>query len=289
MNSVKSHLTFNRSQRDGILFLVLLILIMLGLLLFADFSKPATDSFSAEEIRAIQRKFDSLKLLKQASEKPGIYPFNPNFITEYKAYTLGMTPAEFDRLREYRDSGLWINSAEDFRKVTKISESLHLKISPYFKFPEWVNRPRTTRKQRFDRELAPSEKKDLNKASREALTEVYGVGKVLSDRIIRYGEKIGGYKNDMQLYEVYGLSDMAVAAVLKRFTVKNPRDLQKYNVNTATASDLATLPGIDFELAKEIWEFIRLREGIDDLAELQKIESMSEQKFRLIALYLYAK
>ncbi len=288
MNSVKSHLTFNRSQRDGILFLVLLIVLMLGLLFFADFSEPGADSIFAEEVEAIQRKFDSLKLLKQASERQEIYPFNPNFITEYKAYTLGMTPAQFDRLKAYRDSGLWINSAEDFRKVTAISESLHLKISPYFKFPDWVNRPKSTRKQRFDRELSPSEKKDLNKASKEALTEVFGVGEVLSERIIRYGEKIGGYKNDLQLYEVYGLSDMTVEAVLKRFTVKEPQDLKKYNVNTATASDLATLPGIDFELAKEIWEFIRLREGIDDLAELQKIENLSDQKFRLIALYLYA-
>ena len=55
-----------------------------------------------------------------------------------KAYRLDITAEEYDRLTAYRNSGKWINSVEDFKTVTKISDDRLAKISPYFKFPEWV-------------------------------------------------------------------------------------------------------------------------------------------------------
>jgi DNA uptake protein ComE-like DNA-binding protein len=57
-------------------------------------------------------------------------------------------------------------------------------------------------------------------------------------------------------------------------------------VNKASASDIATIPGISFEMAKKIWEFRRLREKITDIQELEKIEGMTERKLQLIQLYL---
>ena len=72
-----------------------------------------------------------------------------------------------------------------------------------------------------------------------------------------------------------------------RFVVKEPREIIRYNINTATASDISTLPGISFELATEIWNFVRVRDGIGDLDELTKIEEITPAKLRLIRLYLF--
>ena len=60
------------------------------------------------------------------------------------------------------------------------------------------------------------------------------------------------------------------------------------NINHSSASDIATLPGISFALAKDIWEFVHLRNGIEDLDELSKIEGITVQKLQLIKLYLLA-
>ena len=38
-----------------------------------------------------------------------IYPFNPNFISEYKAYKFGMSLPEINRLRAYRQRNLYVN------------------------------------------------------------------------------------------------------------------------------------------------------------------------------------
>ena len=39
-----------------------------------------------------------------------IQPFNPNFISDYKAYVLNIPPEAIDRLRKFRADDKWINS-----------------------------------------------------------------------------------------------------------------------------------------------------------------------------------
>jgi len=291
MNFPKSHFTFNRSQRDGILMLTGLIVALSLSYFFIDFSEDSLSIISSEEIVALQEEMDSLKTIQKEESKPKIFPFNPNFITDFKAYTLGMSPQEYDRLKTFRSKNQWINSASDFKRVTGVSDSLLENISSYFKFPEWVTNPKPKKKVFSNRKspLPYALKTDLNIATKLQLQQVYGIGEVLSQRIIGYREKLGGFASDTQLYSIYGLNQVVVERALLEFTVKTPKAIERMNVNTASASDIATIPGISFELAKEIWEFRRLRERIEDLNELQKIEGIGQQKFRVITLYLYTK
>ena len=39
----------------------------------------------------------------------------------------------------FRKQNKFVNSDKEFQEVTKISDSLLKAISPYFKFPDWVN------------------------------------------------------------------------------------------------------------------------------------------------------
>jgi hypothetical protein len=60
------------------------------------------------------------------------------------------------------------------------------------------------------------------------------------------------------------------------------------NVNELFPSDLSEIPGIDFSLAKKIWEFVRLRQGLANIDELLLIEEIQPRLFAVIQLYLYA-
>ncbi len=289
---LKSHFTFSKQQRSGILLLLLLIVALLCIYWFVDFSEEDTLDISSAEIVAVQKEMDSLRLVEIENKKPKLYPFNPNFITDYKGYTLGMTNGEIDRLLKYRKEGKWINSAADFKRVTEVSDSLLNELSPYFKFPDWVTNPKP--KSNFSNngtdkgfaEKPYAQKIDLNKATEEQLQQVSGIGEALSKRIVSYREKLGGFSNDIELNSVYGLNPEVVQRTLNLFTVKTPREITKINVNKASASDIATIPGISFEMARKIWEFRRLREKISTIQELDKIEGMTERKLQLIQLYL---
>jgi competence protein ComEA len=288
MDEIKSHFVFNRSQRNGILLLILLISSFLVINYYVDFSEENIMDTASEEIIAIQKELDSLRTIEIASRKPKIFPFNPNFITDFKGYTLGMSTEEIDRLLAFRKENKWINSIKDFKKVTKVSDSLLNKISPYFKFPDWISNPKAKTKyiKKGFTEKTFKQKVDLNTATQEQLEEVNGIGKAFSKRIIAYRNKLGGFTDDIQLYGVYGLDYQVTNRVLNEFTVKTPKDIVKMNINTISASDIATIPGISFDLAKRIWEYRILNEQIKSFSGLEHIEGLTERKLKGIQLYL---
>ena len=285
----KSHFSFNNNEHSGILILVLLIVLLIYYNYFFSFSYTSQFELDSPELLKIRNEIDSLRKIEIENRKPKLYPFNPNYISDYKAYTLGMSTEEFEKLKNYRAKGKWINSVSDFKDVTGVSQNWLDSISPYFKFPAWVNQPKKQKsKSSYSKELPYIQKIDLNTATKEQLMEISGVGDALSNRILSYRDKLGGFTDDIQLYYVYGLEPQVVQRALKRFTVKSPKEILKININEASASDLATLPGVSFDLAKDIWEFVRLRNGINNLEELTKIEEITPLKLQLIRLYLLA-
>lgn len=161
-------------------------------------------------------------------------------------------------------------------------------IGPLFKFPDWVVKSKAASSQKsVSVGLSYTDKTDLNTATQIQLQKVRGIGPALSARIISYRDKLGGFSVDKQLQNVWGLSQQVVANVLAGFTVKTPKQIKQIAINTASVSDIATIPGISFDFAKEIWEFRILRQKIESLSELKKIEGMTTSKYALIELYLH--
>lgn len=284
---MKSHFKFTRGQRNGIFLLLLIIVVIQCIYMFVEF--PSKDILiNKEEIRRFQNEIDSLKLVEIENNKPKIFPFNPNYITDYKGYTLGMSSEEINRLLKYRAQNKWVNSTKQFQQVTKISDSLLDVISPYFQFPEWVTNPKP--KSSFSYNNSPktfNQKIDLNIASAKQLQRVNGIGEVLSERIVKFRTKFkDGFISDVQLQDVYGISPEALERLLNEFTVKTPRQIIKININTATVEQLVTIQHIDYELAYEIVEQRTLREGYKSFDELLKVKEFPVDKIEIIKLYL---
>lgn len=281
---------FNTQQRLGVLLLVSLNIVLLCGYFFIPFSEEELFDVSSSEILQLQATLDSLREIAIEERKPKQYPFNPNYLTDYRAYTLHIPTENFDRLKAFRKQNKWINSASDFQKVTGISDSLLGSISPLFKFPDWVTNPKPKRAKKVwtatSEEKSYQDKIDLNLATADELKKIYGIGDAYSKRVVAYREKLGGFSSDTQLNSVWGLDDAVVQRVLGSFTVKTPKEIQKINLKNASASDIATIPGVSFELAVKIWEFGRLRDGITSLSEIEKIVGLSSSKFKLITLYL---
>ncbi|MGM0932607.1 MAG: ComEA family DNA-binding protein [Bacteroidota bacterium] len=287
MKGLRSHFVFSRNQQNGVFLLVLIVLVLQGVYYFMDSNAGNAISAEDEEIERFQKQIDSIRTAKAAADTLKIFPFNPNYITDYRGYILGMNLEEIDRLHKYRAGDKWVNSAKEFKKVTGVSDSLLQIISPYFKFPEWVTNPRPTQYQKssvVNRSF--SEKTDLNKATAEELQEINGIGEVLSRRIITYRNKIGGFVNDIQLKDIYGLNYETREKLNAQFTVKSKPPVEIIDINEAGLLELSEVPYIGYELAREIIDYRLLHEKINNFEELSKLERFPGDKIDRIQLYL---
>lgn len=173
MKFLKSHFWYNKHQRNGIFFLLLIIVVLQVVYVFLNFGSEERVEIDSKEILAFQNKIDSLKTIEIERRKPKLYPFNPNYITDYKGYQLGMSVDEIDRLHQFRKQRKFVNSIKEFQQITKVSDSLIRKISPYFKFPDWVvKRNQQLAKKKSKLRVFVSNKEDDNTVNSEKSKEI---------------------------------------------------------------------------------------------------------------------
>ena len=298
MKIFKSHFWYNKSQRNGIFLLVLLIL-LLQISIYTDvFSSDKITDVDQSELLAFQYEIDSLKAIEIENRKPKMYPFNPNYITDYKGGQLGMSLEEIDRLLAFRKTNKFINSKKEFQKVTKVSDSLLDKISQYFKFPDWVvkrNQQKPVLSLLGANQFHYKNKKnkvsttDINKATAEDFKTISGIGPAFSERIIKYRSKLQGFSFESQVNEVWGLDKEVVEKVVSIFKIIEKPAIKKVNVNTVTFKELLINPYLDYELCKKIFNYRDEVAELQDISELKNIDDFPLKLYDRIVLYLLAK
>lgn len=286
MNNLKSHFMYNKRQRNGIFFLLLVIISLQLVFFFADFSSEEVNTISLSKMADFEHEMDSLRLTELDKSIEKIQPFNPNYITDFKGYQMGMSVEEIDRLLTFRAEGGFVNSANQFQEVTKVNDSLLIAISPFFKFPNWASKERNSSK---ILQYSKPKIKDINLATLDDLKTINGIGEILATRIISYRTKLQGFSFNNQLFEVYNLDQEVANKVLLSFQVINPPTLQKININKATFKEVLAIVYIDYELTKKIFNYKNEVAEIQSIEELKKIEGFPLDKFDRIALYLQAK
>lgn len=299
MNIFKPHFWYNKRQRNGVFFLLLVIVALQFIYVCLDFSSKKVEDINKEELAAFQNTIDSLKRIEVDKRKSRLYPFNPNYITDFKGYQLGMSVEEIDRLHNYRKQNKWINSAKEFKQVTKISDSLLNRIVPYVKFPDWVVKKESQKKKSkiesgliekhtYNKEYKISTN-DINKATQRDFETINGIGEVLSSRIIKYRDKLQGYSLTEQLYEVWGLDEATINRIEQTFAVIEKPIIKKVNINTARFKEVLENPYINYELCKKIFEYRDEVAELQDISELRNIKDFPLNKYSRIILYLEAK
>ena len=283
---LKSYFQYSRSQRSGIFLLVLLCVIFQFAFFYLSPSSFKVNEIEKQKWISLQTKVDSLKVEKQ-NYMPKIYPFNPNFITDYKGSKLGMSVAEIDRLLNFRKTNQYVNSASEFQKVTQVSDSLLNAISPYFKFPDWVSNRSAQKFKPFEKKIEKIIMLDINLATKEDLIKVYGIGSALSDRILKQKELIGGFVSMKQMNDIWGLSQEVIDNLNKYFKIASIPKIKKIDINNSSIKELMLFPYFKFSLAKAIVTYRSMNGDFKNFEDLTKINGFPSEKLDIISLYLY--
>lgn len=289
-NTINEYFNFTREQRKGIFALVAIIVVLQLLYFFVDFSVLAKDYPEKRKWLSLQSQIDSMKTDRK-KESPKIFLFNPNFITDYKGYKLGMSVKELDRLFAFRKENKYVNSAKEFQNVTEVSDSLLNVIAPFFKFPDWVNNKKQFNVyEKYPNKAFPKKEKivfiDINQATQEDLIKIYGIGEAISLRILKQKESLGGFVSMEQMNDVWGLSPEVIANLNTHFKVLAELKIKKININNASLKELSQFSYFRYPLAKEIVTYRSMNGDIANIEDLTKIKGFPVDKAKIIALYL---
>ena len=287
---IKSYFKFSSEQRLGVFVLFAIIISVQLAYFFTDFSSVSNDSPEKEKWLSLQSQIDSIKEEK-LDYVPKIYPFNPNFISDYKGYKLGMSVSEIDRLLAFRKQNKYVNSPEEFQAVTKVSDSLLNAISPYFKFPDWVKNKKEFKEYKKYPNSAFAKKEkiviiDINQATQEDLIKIYGIGEAISLRILKMKESLGGFVSMEQMKDVWGLSPEVIENLNSHFKVSALPDVKKVDINNASIKELSQFPYFNYQIARQIVTFRSMNGDFKNVDDLTKIKGLSIEKANIIALYL---
>ena len=265
----------SKPQRGAILILlVLLIAVQLYRLLV---NSPELSPVDLSQAQSYQTQLDSLRI-KENAQTPIVYQYNPNYLTDYRAYTLGLPPEAFDKLLRYRQTNSYVNTPKQFQEVTKLSDSLMEKLLPQLKFSK-----------RFVKSKSKGEvllKKDINKATASDFEEVSGIGAVLSERIIKYRSFLSGFSVLEQCYEVYGLDSLVVQRLWERFEIQSLPEIERLDLTTVSLQELEQIPYLNRADARKIIAHRTKNKGIST-ATLSELFVNSPNKLQRIKLYLY--
>lgn len=280
--------SFSAGQKRGLFLLFFIILFLQVVYHFVDF-REKYDINKQQNWLALQHEIDSLKT-EQPSSTYQIYPFNPNFITDFKGYKLGMKSHEIQKLLSFRKTGKYVNSAQEFQSVTGVSDSLLQKMAPYFKFPDWVTNPSKSEFKDYKNwkeypKKEPLKVKDINEATKEDLMAIYGIGDAISERILNQKAAFGGFVSMEQMKDIWGLSPEVINNLNTNFKITSTTSVKKININTASIKELGTFPYFKFPISKNIVIY-RSMNGTLNVEDLTKIKGFPVDKIKIIVLYL---
>lgn len=288
MKNSKSHFRFSKQERSGIFYLLLLLILILGAkwlwINYGTQSQPSSLIINQE----LQKELDSLRALAKQKDTLKLYPFNPNYISDYKAYVLGLSSGELENIIRFRAKDSFMNSPEDFQNVSGISDSMLKRSLPFLRFPKWKTKKRG---QVSNKELTPTLSNvktviDINLATKEDLMQVKGIGEKLAARTIKFRDKLGGFVTEEQFMDVYGLPPEVAQKAMQRFKVLKKPSITPVNINTAPYEELVQLIYID---KKTAWAIVQYRDhnGVfKSYQELKNLHGFPSEKLDRIALYL---
>ena len=290
--SIKSFLKFDKSQRIGIFSLFAIIITLQVLYYFIDFTPIQTTNPEEQKWMSLSSKIETLKSEK-TNYKFKVYPYNPNFITDFKGYKLGMTTVQIDRLFAFRKLGKFANSSKEFQTVTGISDSLLNAMSVNFKFPDWVNNKSQNNYQDYKisnyTKYPEKEKliiKDINLATKEDLMKISGIGDAISERILGQKLNFKAFVSMDQLNDIFGLSPEVIQKLNVNFQIINQPNIEKIDINNLSIKELTKFPYFKYQLAKNIVIYRSMNGEIKNIAELSEIKDFPVDKIKIIALYL---
>ncbi len=297
-NFLKDYFSYSRRERNGIILLlaIILIIIIAYLLLPLINSKQEfniekydskLDDFEKSLVPAGKKKSYGIKkrLDINNNEKYQLFRFNPNTANINDFRKLGFKEQVIRNIIKYRNKGGCFRRKEDLLKIYSIDTSLYYRlvhfiyVNPY----DSINtNPGEFPDSQFNKNNGPV---NINKADTHIISGLFGTENLLSERIVKYRNLLGGFVNKNQLDEIYGFNSKQHNLIINNIFFDTTL-IKKININKTDEQTLVTHPYLNKYYAKAITKYRDFTGGIKSVNELSVNNILPENIFFRIRPYL---
>lgn len=276
--------------------------------LTAQVLKELEEAEKANQKKKPQPKYDNKKKQGKFVFEP--FAFNPNEIGVKEWEKLGLKTYLAQRIEKYKAKGGSFTYKSDLQKIYGLPDWLYLKLEPYILLPEKYDSESQLAENEIQDKIQNKEENsttndlekskivptsfskkyaiepfDINSADTATLRQVRGVGAVLSQRIVKFRDNLGGFHSLEQIRDVYGLKPETQTELLKYAQLESS-GYQKIKINKASLDELKKHPYIRYKLAKVIVNYRTQHGEYQSVADLKKIRVLDKEMLQKITPYL---
>ena len=285
MNFFKEFLTYSRREKNGIITLsiILLLLVICRILIPYLPAKERNIDYSAfeKEIEAYQASIIPSKHTPSGiNPEASLFKFNPNTATADELGKLGLTEKQIKTILNYRNKVGAFKSKEDFKKIYGIKPEQFQALEPFIV----IEQPEGNVKPAFVK--TESKKIELNSADSISLLSLNGIGPAFASRIIKYRNALGGFYEIEQLREVFGLDSILYNKIKNRLFV-NASSIRKLDINKLEIVDLKRHPYLrDYQKCKTIVLYRKEHGNYNTVNDLKKAIPGNDELMERLNPYL---
>lgn len=308
---------FNKRERNGILTLITLILI---LFIFQLLMPLLVDPPSEPDPKVLEQylsmlKQDSLENLKRQEENKKLFNrkesfrgnenahdrsikdhvwephlINPNTanLKDWKCF--GLSQKQAGSILNYVSKGGIFKVKSDVLKMYVVDEELYSKMSPFINLPDSIN-VKTENGEAYKQDSSQNVSKrtpvfvELNSADTNQLKSLIGIGSYYAKQIVKYREKLGGFVTVYQLYEVERMREATVESVLPFVSIDTTLII-RIKLNSATAPEMVKHPYITWNMAKRIHDYRTFTKKFKSTHELVELGLLNEELYSKLVVYI---
>ena len=283
-----------KSDRQALLFVLLIGVVALGVLLFTG-QRDTTDSSAVTTGDSTQQdsaRFGNRQPYYQGEARAAErFPFDPNTADSTQLLRLGLRPWQVRNIYKYRARGGIYRKKEDFARLYGLSVKEYHELEPYIRISSDLSTPATTLfgeaepsvrdTLKYPIKVEQPQSVNLNTSDTMQLRKVPGIGTAFARRIISYGQRLGGYVSTEQLREIEDFP----AEAIPYFIVSHPTT-HRINLNKLTLNQLQRHPYINFYQAKAIIDYRRLRGPLKSLQDLSLLKDFPPEAIHRLEPYV---
>jgi len=212
------------------------------------------------------------------------FEFDPNTVTPSELNAMGFTDWMVNNIMRFREKGGRFYKTDDFSKVYGLSPEKFQALRPYIIIRDFNEDDSENLRGGFVRKSKTTMQIDINTAQAIELQKIKGIGVYISENIVKYRQRLGGFVSVDQFSEVTNLADSVLTALKGNTTIGS--SVTQIKINQLSFKEFKFHPYIQTKQMKILLNYRLQRNGLLAPSDLIDSKVFTEEEAKRITPYL---